>query len=133
MTNTSTASTIAGTVETKMKRVATAKPRMLNQSGRPARIVPRPTGSRGGASSTTTSATAFTAFAPRTVIHRFQAIMPKWVSGVTQGLMWRATNPDGTLVYRARRHQDGGEERRHPPRETEHHDAGVVDHRRDQE
>ncbi len=22
-----------------------------------------------------------------------------WVSGVTQGLMWRATNPDGTLVY----------------------------------
>jgi cytochrome c oxidase cbb3-type subunit 1 len=22
-----------------------------------------------------------------------------WVSGVTQGLMWRATNPDGTLTY----------------------------------
>ena len=22
-----------------------------------------------------------------------------WVSGVTQGLMWRATNPDGTLLY----------------------------------
>jgi cytochrome c oxidase cbb3-type subunit 1 len=22
-----------------------------------------------------------------------------WISGVTQGLMWRATNPDGTLTY----------------------------------
>jgi cytochrome c oxidase cbb3-type subunit 1 len=22
-----------------------------------------------------------------------------WVSGVTQGLMWRAVNPDGSLVY----------------------------------
>ena len=22
-----------------------------------------------------------------------------WVSGVTQGLMWRATNPDGSLTY----------------------------------
>ncbi|MCG5055372.1 MAG: cytochrome-c oxidase, cbb3-type subunit I [Myxococcales bacterium] len=24
-----------------------------------------------------------------------------WISGVTQGLMWKATNPDGTLVYPA--------------------------------
>jgi cytochrome c oxidase cbb3-type subunit 1 len=22
-----------------------------------------------------------------------------WIAGVMQGLMWRATNPDGTLVY----------------------------------
>jgi cytochrome c oxidase cbb3-type subunit 1 len=22
-----------------------------------------------------------------------------WISGVMQGLMWRATNPDGTLTY----------------------------------
>jgi cbb3-type cytochrome c oxidase subunit I len=26
-------------------------------------------------------------------------ITPMWVSGVTQGLMWRATNPDGSLAY----------------------------------
>ncbi len=26
-------------------------------------------------------------------------LVAMWVSGVTQGLMWRATNPDGTLVY----------------------------------
>jgi cbb3-type cytochrome c oxidase subunit I len=26
-------------------------------------------------------------------------VTPMWVSGVTQGLMWRATNPDGSLAY----------------------------------
>ncbi|HXK21182.1 MAG TPA: cbb3-type cytochrome c oxidase subunit I, partial [Myxococcota bacterium] len=26
-------------------------------------------------------------------------VTPMWVSGVTQGLMWRAVNPDGSLVY----------------------------------
>ena len=26
-------------------------------------------------------------------------VTPMWVSGVTQGLMWRATNPDGSLTY----------------------------------
>ncbi|MEX2208360.1 MAG: cytochrome-c oxidase, cbb3-type subunit I [Myxococcota bacterium] len=26
-------------------------------------------------------------------------VTPMWISGVTQGLMWRATNPDGTLTY----------------------------------
>jgi cytochrome c oxidase cbb3-type subunit 1 len=26
-------------------------------------------------------------------------ITPMWVSGVTQGLMWRAVNPDGSLTY----------------------------------
>jgi len=26
-------------------------------------------------------------------------ICSMWISGVTQGLMWRATNPDGTLTY----------------------------------
>jgi cytochrome c oxidase cbb3-type subunit 1 len=26
-------------------------------------------------------------------------VTPMWVSGVTQGLMWRAVNPDGTLAY----------------------------------
>ncbi|MCC5855048.1 MAG: cytochrome-c oxidase, cbb3-type subunit I [Idiomarina sp.] len=26
-------------------------------------------------------------------------IVAMWISGVTQGLMWRATNPDGTLTY----------------------------------
>ena len=26
-------------------------------------------------------------------------VVAMWVSGVTQGLMWRATNPDGTLLY----------------------------------
>ncbi|MEC7121086.1 MAG: cytochrome-c oxidase, cbb3-type subunit I [Pseudomonadota bacterium] len=26
-------------------------------------------------------------------------IVSMWISGVTQGLMWRATNPDGTLTY----------------------------------
>jgi cytochrome c oxidase cbb3-type subunit 1 len=26
-------------------------------------------------------------------------IAAMWISGVMQGLMWRATNPDGTLVY----------------------------------
>ena len=26
-------------------------------------------------------------------------IVSMWISGITQGLMWRATNPDGTLTY----------------------------------
>jgi len=26
-------------------------------------------------------------------------VTPMWISGVTQGLMWRATNPDGSLTY----------------------------------
>jgi cytochrome c oxidase cbb3-type subunit 1 len=26
-------------------------------------------------------------------------IVAMWISGVMQGLMWRATNPDGTLTY----------------------------------
>ena len=26
-------------------------------------------------------------------------IAAMWIAGVMQGLMWRATNPDGTLVY----------------------------------
>ena len=26
-------------------------------------------------------------------------IVAMWIAGVTQGLMWRATNPDGTLTY----------------------------------
>jgi cytochrome c oxidase cbb3-type subunit 1 len=26
-------------------------------------------------------------------------VTPMWVAGVTQGLMWRATNPDGSLTY----------------------------------
>jgi cytochrome c oxidase cbb3-type subunit 1 len=26
-------------------------------------------------------------------------VTPMWVSGVTQGLMWRAVNPDGSLTY----------------------------------
>jgi len=26
-------------------------------------------------------------------------IAAMWIAGVTQGLMWRATNPDGTLTY----------------------------------
>ena len=26
-------------------------------------------------------------------------VTPMWVSGVTQGLMWRAVNPDGSLSY----------------------------------
>ena len=26
-------------------------------------------------------------------------VTPMWISGVTQGLMWRAVNPDGSLVY----------------------------------
>jgi cytochrome c oxidase cbb3-type subunit 1 len=26
-------------------------------------------------------------------------VTPMWVSGVTQGLMWRAYNPDGSLAY----------------------------------
>ena len=26
-------------------------------------------------------------------------IASMWIAGVTQGLMWRATNPDGTLTY----------------------------------
>jgi cytochrome c oxidase cbb3-type subunit 1 len=26
-------------------------------------------------------------------------ITSMWIAGVTQGLMWRATNPDGTLTY----------------------------------
>jgi cytochrome c oxidase cbb3-type subunit 1 len=26
-------------------------------------------------------------------------IASMWVSGIMQGLMWRATNPDGTLTY----------------------------------
>jgi cytochrome c oxidase cbb3-type subunit 1 len=26
-------------------------------------------------------------------------ITSMWISGVTQGLMWRAVNPDGTLAY----------------------------------
>ncbi len=26
-------------------------------------------------------------------------VTPMWVAGVTQGLMWRATNPDGSLAY----------------------------------
>jgi cytochrome c oxidase cbb3-type subunit 1 len=26
-------------------------------------------------------------------------VTPMWVSGITQGLMWRATNPDGSLTY----------------------------------
>jgi len=26
-------------------------------------------------------------------------VTPMWVSGVTQGLMWRAFNPDGSLTY----------------------------------
>ncbi len=26
-------------------------------------------------------------------------ISAMWVAGITQGLMWRATNPDGTLTY----------------------------------
>jgi cytochrome c oxidase cbb3-type subunit 1 len=26
-------------------------------------------------------------------------ITAMWIAGVTQGLMWRATNPDGTLTY----------------------------------
>jgi cytochrome c oxidase cbb3-type subunit 1 len=26
-------------------------------------------------------------------------VTPMWVSGVTQGLMWRAVNPDGSLAY----------------------------------
>jgi len=26
-------------------------------------------------------------------------IASMWIAGVMQGLMWRATNPDGTLVY----------------------------------
>ena len=26
-------------------------------------------------------------------------IVSMWVSGITQGLYWRATNPDGTLTY----------------------------------
>lgn len=26
-------------------------------------------------------------------------IASMWISGVMQGLMWRATNPDGTLTY----------------------------------
>ena len=26
-------------------------------------------------------------------------VTPMWISGVTQGLMWRAVNPDGSLAY----------------------------------
>jgi cytochrome c oxidase cbb3-type subunit 1 len=26
-------------------------------------------------------------------------VTPMWISGVTQGLMWRAVNPDGSLTY----------------------------------
>src|SRR3546814_13870126 len=26
-------------------------------------------------------------------------IVSMWIAGITQGLMWRATNPDGTLTY----------------------------------
>ena len=26
-------------------------------------------------------------------------IVALWISGITQGMMWRATNPDGTLAY----------------------------------
>ena len=26
-------------------------------------------------------------------------IVSMWISGIGQGMMWRATNPDGTLVY----------------------------------
>ena len=26
-------------------------------------------------------------------------IVSLWISGIGQGMMWRATNPDGTLVY----------------------------------
>ena len=26
-------------------------------------------------------------------------VVPMWVAGVTQGLMWRAVNDDGTLTY----------------------------------
>ena len=26
-------------------------------------------------------------------------IAAMWIAGVMQGLMWRATNPDGTLTY----------------------------------
>ena len=26
-------------------------------------------------------------------------IVSMWIAGVMQGLMWRATNPDGTLTY----------------------------------
>ena len=26
-------------------------------------------------------------------------VVAMWIAGITQGLMWRATNPDGTLLY----------------------------------
>ena len=29
----------------------------------------------------------------------FRSIAAMWIAGVMQGLMWRAVNPDGTLVY----------------------------------